>query len=142
MIGPIMNRTPFGMPSFDPSKMDPKALMELSQLFQQLPPSELGRMQTLMHNMMAGHDVQKDMEEFERNLPPGFREKLMALIGGPGGLPSMMDTSEPIDVKPISGLSQGTAAEMDLHQARITILQAVAEGRMTPEQAEGLLFPN
>ena len=135
-----MNSTPFGMPSFDPSKMDPKALMELSQLFQQLPPSELGKMQSLMHNMMAGHDVQKEMEEFERNLPPGFREKLMTLIGGQGGFPSM-GQSKPIDVKPISGLSQEAAAEMDLHQARITILQAVAEGHMSPEQAEGLLFP-
>lgn len=135
MFGVIMNPTPFGMPSFDPSKMDPKALMELSQLFQQLPPSELGRMQTLMHNMMAGYDVRKDMEEFERSLPPGFREKLMALVGGQAGFPAMGGAAnEPIEVS-------APAADMDLHQARITILQAVADGNMTPEQAEGLLFP-
>lgn len=135
MFGNIMNSTPFGMPSFDPSKMDPKALMELSQLFQQLPPSELGRMQTLMHYMMAGYDVRKDMEEFESSLPPGFREKLMTLVGGQVGSPAMGGAAnEPIEVSPPS-------ADMDLHQARITILQAVAEGTMTPQQAEGLLFP-
>src|ERR1700756_2436014 len=73
------------MPNFDPSKMDPKVMMELSQLIQQLPPEKLGKMQTLMHNMMAGFDVRKEMEEFERGLAPDFREKLMALIGGQVG---------------------------------------------------------
>ena len=61
--------------NFDPSKMDPKHLMEMSRLIQQLPPDQLNRMQTLMHNMMAGYDVRAEMEIFEKSLPPGFREK-------------------------------------------------------------------
>ena len=61
---------PFGMPPFDPSKMDPKVLMQLSELMRQLPPAQIQKMQTLMHNMMAGFDVKKDMEEFEKTLPP------------------------------------------------------------------------
>jgi hypothetical protein len=113
---------PFGLPPFDPSKMDPKMMMELSQLMGQLPPSQIQKMQTLMHNMMAGFDVKNDMEEFEKSLPPGFKEKMMAIMG--------------------SGVASGALPEMNLHGARLTILQAVADGRMAPDQAEKLLFPD
>ena len=66
---------------FDPSKMDPKHLMEMSRLIQQLPPDQLNRMQTLMHNMMAGFDVQsRDGGVSKRSLPPGFREKLVSVM--------------------------------------------------------------
>ena len=61
--------------------MDPKLMMELSKLIQQLPSEQLSKMQTLMHNAQAGFDVRKEMEEFERGLPPGFREKVVALFG-------------------------------------------------------------
>lgn len=61
---------PYGFPPFDPSKMDPKVLMELSNLMRQLPPAQIAKMQTVMHNMMAGFDVKGDMEELERSFPP------------------------------------------------------------------------
>src|SRR4051794_41002489 len=77
--------SPFGLPPFDPSKMDPKVLMQLTQLIQQLPPAQLNQMQSLMHNAMAGLDVRREMEEFEKNLPPGFREKLMSLMASQAG---------------------------------------------------------
>jgi hypothetical protein len=129
------------MNQFDPSKMDPKLLMELSQLVQQLPPEHLSRMQTLMHNMMAGIDVRKDMEDFEKSLPPNFRIRLATLFASnadklaPFANPGSM--SEPIDVTPTPAQSSG---EMDVYQARITILRAVADGRISPEEAEKLLF--
>ncbi len=135
---------PFDPSSFDPSKMDPKLLMELSQLVQRLPAEQLNKMQTLMHNMMAGQDVRKEMEEFERALPPDFRIRMATLFANNadklGPMTQSASAAKPpiIDVTP-SG-STSTDQEMDLHQARITILQAVADGRMSPEEAERLLF--
>jgi hypothetical protein len=136
------------MPNFDPSKMDPKLLMELSRLIQELPPEKLNRMQSLMHNMMAGHDVTREMEEFEKTLPPGFREKLFGVMMTPAGTAFMSNASSgfssgpeapPIDVSP--NASPGlTTEEMNVRQARMTVLNAVADGRMTPEEAEKLLF--
>lgn len=129
------------IPQFDPSKMDPKLLMELSRMVQQLPPQQVQKMQTLMHNMMAGYDVSKEMEEFERSLPSGFREKLMTLMAGqpmPFGAPGVAPKSDVIDVEPLSASESN--ADMNLHEARLTILRAVADGRMAPEEAERLLF--
>lgn len=119
----------FGMPgfdpkSFDPSKMDPRAVHEVTQLLQQLPPDRMMKLQTLMHNMMAGIDVRKELEDFERTLPPGFREKMMSAYSGMASA----QASSPV--------TDGTLTERD---ARLTILRAVAEGNMTPEEAEKLL---
>jgi hypothetical protein len=148
---------PYG---FDPSKLDPKVLMELSQMVQSLPRDQLMKMQTLMHNMMAGFDVSKELAEFENTLPRGFREKLMAIMaqsGGAmgaaasGGFGMHSNPSVASGEKRIRGLSDSdgeiaqaapaeSSREMDLHEARMTILRAVADGHMTPEQAEQLLF--
>lgn len=134
---------PFGFPPFDPSKMDPKVLMQLSELMRELPPPQIAKMQTLMHNMMAGFDVKKDMEEFERSLPPGFKEKMTSLMASPGAMsglmPSSSQASNTIEVEPSRGSEPSPS--MDLRNARMTILQAVADGRMSPDQAEKLLFP-
>lgn len=132
---------PFGFPPIDPSKMDPKMLMQLSELMRQLPPNQIQKMQTLMHNMMAGFDVKKDMEEFERGLPPGFKEKMMSIMGT--GVMPTFDASP--SATPNSSTPSTTeipaSTEMNIRNARLTILQAVADGRMTPDQAEKLLFP-
>lgn len=138
-------------PFFDPSKMDPKLLAELSELVRQLPPAQLSRMQTLMHNMMAGFDVTREMEEFERSLPPGFREKVASLMARQGVSPMGFSQgptpttgtgatyapshSEPIEVAPAS------TSEMGVKEARLTLLRAVAGGQMTPEEALPMLFP-
>lgn len=118
-------------PFMDPSKMDPKLLVELTQIVRQLPPEQISRMQSLMHNMMAGIDVRREMEEFEKSLPPGFREKLVAIMG-----PSMPE--------PPSGMTQvetsSAPLELDERGARLTILRAVAEGKLSPEEAEKALF--
>ena len=129
---------PFGLPPFDPSKMDPKMMMQLSELMSQLPPAQIQRMQTLMHNMMAGFDVKKDMEEFERTLPPGFKERMMSIMGSGVASGALPPFSTPQNQ---STIEVPASAEMDLHNARLTILQAVADGRMPPDQAEKLLFP-
>jgi hypothetical protein len=128
-------------PQFDPSKMDPKVLMELSGMIQSLPPNMINRMQSIMHNAMAGFDVTQPMAEFEKELPPGFREKLALLMSGQPqafvqpmqASPSFTPTPATIDVPPV---------DMNVREARITVLKAVAEGRMPPEEAEKLLFPD
>ena len=123
---------------FDPSKMDPKALMEMSQLIQQLPPEQLSRMQTLMHNMMAGFDVRLEMEEFEKGLPAGFREKLMAMMGGQAGT-EFTPAAQDVVIEPLSKTTE-PKSEMDLREARLTILRAVSEKQISPDEAEKLLF--
>jgi hypothetical protein len=144
----MFGANPFGI---DPSKMDPKALMELSNLVRELPPAHLSRMQTLMHNMMAGFDVRKEMEEFERGLPPGFREKLMSVMlrNNPmsGGAAAAAAAAGP-DVEEAQVLEAGptpaqyTSAEMSVREARLTVLRAVAHGSMEPEDAITALWPN
>jgi len=131
-----MNSSPFGFTGLDPSKMDPKVLMQLSQLIQQLPPDQLGRMQTLMHNMMAGFDVRKEMEEFERNLPPQFRDQLLTLMSTNGNTAPASVSTEPSS----ASATEANMPEMNMKDARMTILRAVADGQMTPDEAEKLLF--
>ncbi|MFL5815581.1 MAG: hypothetical protein ACJ763_18570 [Bdellovibrionia bacterium] len=139
--------------NFDPSQMDPKVLMQMSELVRQLPPEKLNRMQSLMHNMMAGHDVSKDLEEFEKSLPPGFREKLLSIVssqpnafaGAMGGAQGMggstiQPPSASVSTTGATIDASSTAAPSNLREARITILRAVAQGHMSPEEAEKLLF--
>ena len=132
-------------PNFDPSKMDPKVLMELSNLVRQLPPEKISRMQSLMHNMMAGFDVKAEMEEFEKTLPAGFREKLVSIMASSGMAPPA--GASPFAGSKISpiGESQTVEAEvvdknMDMREARLTVLRAVADGSMSPDDAERVLF--
>lgn len=113
-----------------PPNLDPKTMMELSRLIQQLPPEKINQMQSLMHNMMAGFDVRKELEEFERSLPPGFREKMVSLMASSG-----MAAPQPIEAERATAPS----GDMSEREARLTILRAVSEGRMTPEEAEKLL---
>ena len=111
----------------DPSKLKPETLMKMSQLIQELPPSMLSRMQAIMHNSMAGFDVRKEVEAFERELPAGFRERMAKLLyEAHGALPT-----EPAPLEPI-------ASPRD---ARMTILSAVASGELAPEKAYEVLFP-
>ena len=120
--------------NFDPSKMDPKLLMEMSKLVQQLPPEQLNRMQTLMHNMMAGYDVRAEMVAFENTLPPGFREKLVSILG------TQAFASPNVPTTPQSEIQTESPKSVD--EARLTILWAVAEKRVSPEEALKMLFPS
>jgi hypothetical protein len=127
-------------PGLDPSKMDPRVLMELSRLVQELPQEKLAKMQTLMHNMMAGFDVRKEMEEFERTLPAGFREKIAALMAQSGAAMPTQGTIVPPGAEAAATEVAATPEDMDLRQARLTILRAVAAGSLSPEEAERHLF--
>jgi hypothetical protein len=74
------------------------------------------------------------MEEFEKSLPPGFREKIAGLMMQSGApMPTTQD--EPIEVT-----ASSSGEEMNVREARMTILRAVAAGKMSPDEAEKLLF--
>ncbi len=117
---------------FDPSKMDPKLVAELSQLVQQLPHDQIMRMQTLMHNMMAGMDVAREMQEFEQNLPGDFRAKMARI---------MMTNPIPMPTTTPAAAAAAITPTNDVDSARLTVLQAVSNGTITPEHALGILFP-
>ena len=82
--------------------------------------------------------MRAEVEAFEKGLPPGFREKMVALMTGAGmgpgmGMPGMAtpSASSEIVVDPVP---------TNEREARLTVLRAVASGEMSPEEAEALLF--
>jgi hypothetical protein len=123
-------------PSFDPSKLDPKTLMELSQLIRELPPEQISRLQALMHNMGAGFDVKRELEDFEKSLPQGFRDRMTALM-----LKAQTQTAAAAPAHPGAAAESATDLPGSVREARLTVLRAVADGHMPPEEAERVLFP-
>lgn len=63
-------------PAFDPSKMDLNWLAQFSSAIQRLPKGQLQQLQALMQKAMAGKDVTRELEEFQRKLPPSVQELL------------------------------------------------------------------
>jgi len=64
------------LPNFDPSKMDLDWLATFSAAIQRLPKGQMSRLQALMQKAMAGKNVTRELEEFQRTLPPSFQEML------------------------------------------------------------------
>lgn len=63
-------------PAFDPSKMDLNWLAQFSSAIQRLPKGQMQQLQALMQKAMAGKDVTRELEEFQRRLPPSIQELL------------------------------------------------------------------
>lgn len=63
-------------PQFDPSKMDLNWLAQFSSAIQRLPKGQMQQLQALMQKAMAGKDVSRELEEFQRKLPPSVQELL------------------------------------------------------------------
>jgi hypothetical protein len=63
-------------PQFDPSKMDLNWLATFSSAIQRLPKGQMQQLQALMQKAMAGKNVTRELEEFQRKLPPSFQELL------------------------------------------------------------------
>ena len=119
-------------PGFDPSKLDPKLIGEISELMRTLPPPMLMQMQSLMQKSMTGADVTSDMAEFERGLPAGFREKMAKIMYQAHGVIDSLGNE----------ISQQAATAVDsVESARLTILRAVQSGKLAPEAALKTLFP-
>ena len=117
----------------DPSKLNPAAIMELTELMKSLTPEQMMKMQSLMHNSMAGFNVSQEMVEFEKSLPAHFREKMARIMYIANGIevpnlnptPAATATKEPTTAK----------------EARMVILNSIAQGLMAPEAAYTVLFP-
>jgi len=146
---------------------DPETLAELGRLFQALPPEQISRMQTAVHNAMAGFDVTAEMLEIERSFPAELREKLVKLASAaaisaasphfPGssqaspfgaslasgetdvGIPEVLHEPVREGLKSVS--SSGTSdLPKDVKQARMTVLLALRESKLTCEEAYSALF--
>ncbi len=117
---------------FDPSKLSPQAIAEISDLMRTLTPDQIMKMQSLMHNSMAGFNVSAEMQEFEKTLPPGFREKMARVMYMANG----------IEVPSQAPQSVSQAAPQNEDEARLVILRSVAGGLLSPEEALKVLFPN
>ena len=63
-------------PNFDPSKMDLNWLAQFSSAIQRLPKGQMQQLQALMQKAMAGKDVTRELNEFQRKLPPSVQELL------------------------------------------------------------------
>jgi hypothetical protein len=131
-----------GMGGIDPSKLSPQTIAEISDLMRTLSPEQIMKMQSLMHNAMGGFDVNQDMMEFEKSLPPSFREKMarvMYLANGVevpavAGSATVATTQTPV-------VEQQFDSPTDENSARLVILNSVANGLLTPEAALKVLFP-
>jgi hypothetical protein len=117
----------------DPSKLSPQAIAEITDLMRTLTPDQMMKMQSLMHNSMAGFNVAQEMAAFEQSLPAGFREKMARVM-------YMMNGIEvPAPTPAVTATTEAPKNESD---ARLIILQSVANGLMAPEEALKVLFPN
>jgi hypothetical protein len=128
-----------GMGNIDPSKLSPQTIAEMTELMRTLSPEQIMKMQSLMHNAMGGFNVNNDMMEFEKSLPPSFREKMARIMYMANG----------IEVPPMPGANAQAAAPAvetnleaptDETSARLVILRSLAQGLMTPEEALKVLF--
>jgi hypothetical protein len=127
---------------FDPSQLDPKIIAELSDLMRSLPPEQLMKLQTLMHNTMAGHSSQAELLALESTFPPGFREKMLGIMMRSGLNPASLASgiSPAAQATPVSNASQNEPLPANEREARLTILRAVASGTIEVEDAYSVLF--
>ena len=130
-----------GLGGLDPSKMSPQVIAEISDLMRTLTPDQLMKMQSLMHNAMGGHDVNKDMLAFEQSLPPTFREKMARIMYMANGIevPAQAGTTNAVAAN-LSAINMTHDEPKDMNEARLVILRSVASGMMPPEQALKILF--
>ncbi len=118
-----------GMGGLDPSKMTPEVIAEITEAMKMLTPEQMMKLQSLMHNQMAGFDVMKDMAALEQTLPQGFRERMARVLYMANGIAVPKQSPE-------SAKLPGNPDE-----ARLVILKSVAGGMMSPEDALKVLFP-
>lgn len=110
---------------FDPSQMDPAMMQQMSKSLQRLPKAQLTKLQSLMQRAMAGQDVSRESAQFEKMLPPEFSQMAMQMMMAQG---MASGGAAPADEKP-----------MNSDDAKQIVAKAVAEGKMSAEQAKELL---
>ena len=118
-----------GMGGLDPTKMTPQMISEITDAMKLLSPDQMMKLQSLMHNQLAGFNVSSEMAAFEQSLPAGFREKMARILYMANGIAVPEKAPEPMK------------APENVEDARLVILRSVAQGLMTPEEALKVLFP-
>ena len=126
---------------FDPSKLDPRLVQELSELMRSLPHDKLMQMQSIMHNSMAGFDISKEVQAFETSLSPDFRAKLAKMMMDAGPLPADAFGASPGSSVAPKIQSPSPPPVNDIDGARLTLLYAVRDGALSPKDALKALFP-
>jgi hypothetical protein len=117
-----------GMPGgFDPSQMDPAMLAQMSQMLQRLPRGQMQKLQAMMQRAMSGKDVSREAAEFERLLPPDMKEMLAGFQMPGMEAPVAAEAAAPAD------------PDLTVDEARQIVERAVAEGKLTRQQADELL---
>jgi hypothetical protein len=127
-----------GMGGLDPSKLTPEVVAEMTEAMKMLSPAQMMKIQSLIHNQMAGFDVAKEMAEFEQGLPSGFREKMARVLYMANGVnvPQKTQATETM----ISESIKDVEKPKDVDEARLVILKSVSQGLMSPEEALKVLF--
>ncbi|NDG84506.1 MAG: hypothetical protein EBX52_05625 [Proteobacteria bacterium] len=128
------------MGGLDPSKMTPAVIAELTEAMKMLTPDQMMRIQTLIHNQMAGFNVANEMAEFEKNLPQGFREKMARILYMANGVAVPPGTATNV-AAPSAPDSAPVEEPKSVDDARLVILRSVSQGLMSPEEALKILFP-
>ena len=131
---------------FDPSKLSPQAIQEMTDLMRTLTPAQMMKLQSIMHNQMAGFNVTNELIEFEKSMPADFRAKMARIMYMANGIEVPSATAP--TVAPSSSASNSATTSLDAvsepkneNEARLVILQSVAAGMMSPEEALKILFP-
>jgi hypothetical protein len=123
---------------FDPSKLSPQAIQEITDLMRTLTPAQMMKLQSIMHNQMAGFNVTKELMEFEQSMPPDFRAKMARIMYMANGIEVPASTTA--QPQPPAAMAEPIAEPKNENEARLVILQSVAAGMMTPEEALKILF--
>lgn len=111
------------MGGFDPSKIDPAMMQQMTKSLQRLPRAQLTKLQSLMQRAMGGQDVATEAAQFEKMLPPEFSQMAMQMMMAQGMASGGAEESAP----------------MNADDAKQIVAKAVAEGKMTEAQAKELL---
>ena len=129
-----------GMGGLDPSKMTPEVIAEITEAMKMLTPGQMMKLQSLMHNQMAGFDVMKDMAALEQTLPQGFRERMARVLYMANGIavPDAGATAGRVEAQS----PEAAKLPENPDEARLVILQSVSNGLMSPEEALRVLFPS
>jgi len=127
-----------GMGGLDPSKLTPEVVAEMTEAMKMLSPAQMMKIQSLIHNQMAGFDVAKEMAEFEQGLPAGFREKMARILYIANGV--AVPQKEQTQQNGNAVGPQAPEAPKNVDEARLVILRSVSQGLMSPEEALKVLF--
>jgi hypothetical protein len=128
---------PGQMPAMPPGmeNMDPQMMTQAAQMLQRLPRGQLQRLQSIMQRAMAGKDVSREAEEFQKTLPPDFQQMMTQFamaagaMGGAEGGAAALPASAPA----------AASAPMTEEEARAIVERAAKQGKLSEDQAKELL---